>query len=212
MPEHDETRKDRRRRTSRNLRSRKVRAVLASGLVLGVGATITLAAWNDSEHATGTLEAGSFALLGSADGADFTPSTAEAPHQLTFTPNADQLFPSTSTYSYFSVRTGETSMAGVVRLTAQTGNTEGLGEFLTYSVNTMDDPANCTEEGFNNGDTLVENQVLAFSPDEAQSVSANGGSPVHYCLELTLPVGTPDSAQGMSVSPQWEFQGTSVSE
>lgn len=30
---------------------RKVRAILAGGLVLGVGAAVVLAAWNDSEFA-----------------------------------------------------------------------------------------------------------------------------------------------------------------
>ena len=41
-----------------------VRAILAGGLVLGVGAAVTLAAWNDSEFATGTFGAGSFNLEG----------------------------------------------------------------------------------------------------------------------------------------------------
>jgi len=51
---------------------RKVRAVLAGGLVLGVGAAVTLAAWNDSEFATGTFTAGTFNLEGSTDGTTFT--------------------------------------------------------------------------------------------------------------------------------------------
>ncbi|MEJ7649283.1 MAG: SipW-dependent-type signal peptide-containing protein [Nakamurella sp.] len=41
-------------------RRRKFRAVLAAGLVLGVGGAVTLAAWNDSEYATGTFTAGTF--------------------------------------------------------------------------------------------------------------------------------------------------------
>ena len=44
--------------------SRRVKAVLAGGMVLGIGAAITLAAWNDSEFATGTFSAGHFGIEG----------------------------------------------------------------------------------------------------------------------------------------------------
>src|SRR5690606_23874046 len=50
--------------------SRKVRALLAGGVVLGIGAAATLAAWNDSEYAGATFTAGSFNLEGAVDGAD----------------------------------------------------------------------------------------------------------------------------------------------
>ena len=44
-----------------------IRAILAGGLVLGVGAAVTLAAWNDSEFVTGTFTAGTFNLRGVDD-------------------------------------------------------------------------------------------------------------------------------------------------
>ena len=55
----------------KGLRGRKIRAVLAAGLVLGIGAVVTLAAWNDSEYATGTFAAGTFNLEGSTDGTTY---------------------------------------------------------------------------------------------------------------------------------------------
>ena len=47
-------------------RNRKgiIRAILAGGIVLGVGAAVTLAAWNASEFATGTFQAGTFTIEG----------------------------------------------------------------------------------------------------------------------------------------------------
>ncbi|MDR2320511.1 MAG: SipW-dependent-type signal peptide-containing protein, partial [Microbacterium sp.] len=48
----------------RGLALRRIRAVLAGGLVLGVGATVTLASWNDGEYATGTSTAGTFDVVG----------------------------------------------------------------------------------------------------------------------------------------------------
>ena len=41
----------------RRSRSRMIRAILAGGLVLGVGTAVTLAAWNDSEFVTETFTA-----------------------------------------------------------------------------------------------------------------------------------------------------------
>ena len=41
-----------------NTKRRKVLAILAGGLVLGVGTAVTLAAWNDSEFASGDFAAG----------------------------------------------------------------------------------------------------------------------------------------------------------
>ncbi|SFH86076.1 hypothetical protein E3O11_09355 [Cryobacterium levicorallinum] len=51
---------------SRQKRNRRIRAVLAGGLVLGLGAAVTLAAWNDSEFARGSFAASGFNLVGSS--------------------------------------------------------------------------------------------------------------------------------------------------
>ena len=52
-------------------RRRKISAILAAGMVLGVGTTATLAAWNDSEYAQGSFAAGTFNLEGSTDGTTY---------------------------------------------------------------------------------------------------------------------------------------------
>ena len=56
---------------------RKVLAVLAGGLVLGVGTAVTLAAWNDSEFATGDFAAGTFVFQGSTDNETFEDHTSK---------------------------------------------------------------------------------------------------------------------------------------
>ena len=48
-------------------RRRKVAALLAGGLVVGVGTAATLAAWNDSEFATSCYSAGNFNFKGHYD-------------------------------------------------------------------------------------------------------------------------------------------------
>lgn len=55
--------------------SRRSRAILAGGVVLGIGATATLAAYSDSEWAAGTFSAGPVVTLileGSPDGTDWS--------------------------------------------------------------------------------------------------------------------------------------------
>ncbi|MGO2139648.1 MAG: SipW-dependent-type signal peptide-containing protein [Leucobacter sp.] len=46
----------------------KARALLAGGLVLGVGAAVTLAAWTDNEWVRGVFGTGTFGIEGSTDG------------------------------------------------------------------------------------------------------------------------------------------------
>ena len=46
---------------------RKIAAVLAGGLVLGVGIMATLGSWNDSEFASASFTAGTFIFEGGAD-------------------------------------------------------------------------------------------------------------------------------------------------
>lgn len=66
-------------------RRRKAQAVTAGGIVLGIGAIVTLAAWNDSEFAEGLFGSGDFNLEVSTDGEDFTDHYPEdGAAQLTF--------------------------------------------------------------------------------------------------------------------------------
>ena len=64
--------------TRPNQKSRKVKALLAGGLVLGVGAAVTLASWTDQEWTEGLFGAGSFNIEGSLDGLTFTEHESEA--------------------------------------------------------------------------------------------------------------------------------------
>lgn len=83
----------------------KARALLAGGLVLGVGAAITLAAWTDNEWARGLFGSGTFGIEGSTDGSAFSEHpTSGAPAQLNFAVGADNLAPDSEVYAGFAVR------------------------------------------------------------------------------------------------------------
>lgn len=199
-----------RRRRSPGVLSRRVRAVLASGLVLGVGATVTLAAWNDSEFAGGTVSAGHFTLEGSVDGTSFSTTEAADPHQLSFSVTS-ALTPGQRTYALFSVRTTAGSTAGDIQLQGDDGNTGALANAMTYGVRTVAG-ATCSAATFDAGTVVVpRGTVLTGDATESQPVAADQGSVVHYCLELTLSSSAPNSVQGTSATPLWRAVGTSSS-
>ncbi|WP_010525351.1 SipW-dependent-type signal peptide-containing protein [Nesterenkonia sp. F] len=192
---------------SRRRASTKVRALLAGGLVLGVGASTTLAAWNDSEHLGGTVTAGHFTLEGSTDGSSYSTSTTDSPHAVSFSA-ADALIPGAQSYAFFSVRTAAGSAGGELQVQGDDGNVGALPDALTYAVRTVSGTA-CDAASFSSG-TEVVTRGTAVSADAqtAQSVEADSGSAVNYCLELTLSAEAPNEVQGESATPVWHVVGT----
>ena len=113
--------------------SGRVRALLAGGLVLGVGATVTLAAWNDSEFATASFQAGTFNLQGSTDGTAFADHASAPGAALGFSVNASALSPGDVVYAPYAVRlAANTTSPATVTVTAP--STSGTVSGLTYSL------------------------------------------------------------------------------
>lgn len=202
-------------REGRKLRFRRIRAVLAGGLVLGVGAATTLAAWTDSEHGTATFTAGRFDIVGSTDGATFSqhPTAPGAILQFSLPATANAMTPGDTVYTLYSVKTlAPNSMAGLVQLKSNSANNAGLGTYLTYRVRTISQlPCNATNFGTGTDVPGLSASVpLTASATAAQPIAANGTSQVNYCFAATLPTGTPNAAQGTSLTATWEFAATST--
>lgn len=102
----------------------KARAVLAGGLVLGVGAAITLAAWTDNEWARGLFGSGTFGIEGSTDGSAFVDHpTSGNPAQLNFAVGADNLAPNSEVYAGFAVRLeADSTYAAIVDVAQDTSD------------------------------------------------------------------------------------------
>lgn len=190
--------------------SQKVRALLSAGVVVGIGAASTLAAWTDNETVTANLTAGTFGIVGSTDGATFTDHPAEGPAQLTFDVPAAGLIPGTTVHASFSVRTTSGSAAGTASLDADADNGSGLGAYLTYGVSYQiydsgSTPEPCNDAAaFDAGTVLVpRGSVLTTAPTATQNLDANGGSTITYCFEITMPANTDNAAQGLTVAPRW---------
>lgn len=204
-------------REARRLRSRRVRAVLAAGLVLGVGSAATLAAWNDSEFSSATFTAGKFGITGSLDGQTFTDYTISgSPAPLNFQLPPTAMTPGMTTYALFSVKTLPDSVAGNVTLSVST-STGALLPNLSYGVRLIPTPTDgveatkCGATAYNASTSVVvpAGTAMATGAAGSQPVGANGSGQVNYCFAVTLSANADNSAQSKTANQVWQVLGTS---
>lgn len=195
-------------------RARKLRAVLAAGVVLGLGATLTLAAWNDSEYARGTFSAGAFNLEGSTDGTSFSDhATAGAAATLGFTVNPANLAPGDVVYAPFAVRLAanpSTDASVTVAAVTNTGTVTNVTYALVRTTSMTCNAAAVT------GGTVVIPAGTALSAIGSPtgwtltkgSPVTNAGSTVFLCFAVTAGAGLVQSQTG---SATWQITATSTS-
>ncbi len=178
--------------------------------MLGVGVTMTLAAWTDSENASGTFTAGTFSLVGSTDGATFAEHAAAPGASLIFTLTPTALTPGMTVYSLYSVKSATTSVAGTATLTGDPANSAGLGGYLTYGVTAIAGTT-CSAGTYGAGTTVVAaGSALTTGATGGLAVGAAGASVINYCLAVTLPASAPNAAQGTTLTASWSFVGTTA--
>lgn len=216
-------------------RRRKVAAVLAGGLVVGVGVAATLASWNDSELAAGTFTAGHFALEGSTDGgANYSehPSSNDAA-TLTFETSADNLAPGDWVNSEFKVRLDAASTnSGTVKVKAAATS----GELTGTAFYVWQEPS-----GSCSGATYDASRSMAFSYDDAKkgflsygnwtlnnptydpddpasepvitlkksAVAGEAGQPMTICVAV---LGSDRLKQSISGAVTWQVTATSITD
>lgn len=191
---------------SRSDRRRMLLALIAGGVVLGVGTAVTLAVWNDSEFATGTFSSGQFDLQGSTDGAAFDSSPAAPGKTLTFELAADALSPGAVVYAPFAVQlSSDSDYAASVTLAQQVGGTIGAGlSYSVYDVGTFG--ATCSAATPPTGTALVADRAAtAAGTVDAFDLTA-AATPTNLCFVVTAGSGLPQGATG---TVTWEFAGTS---
>jgi predicted ribosomally synthesized peptide with SipW-like signal peptide len=224
----------------RMTRRTKTMAFLSGGLVLGLGITATLAAWTDSEWVFGGNADGTGPGLGTSTfeveqdtaspfvaGGAFAQAETNPGRDLTFSPGALELAPGTSVYAPVALRTVDGSVGGTLLLqdsepaagAALAGaDVDGLllGA-LTLRVAVSSTPVVCDAAAFTATSVIATGPLATAQASVAQDLAADSGSIQHYCFEITLPTaptlpaGTSvDVLQDRSVTPAWEFIGTSA--
>lgn len=193
-------------------RRRKVAAVLAGGVVVGVGTMATLASWNDAEYAAGTFTAGSFNLVGSADQSSFAEhSTAGVSASLAFSAPVKALTPGDTVYAGYALRLDKASTnAGTVTVTAP--STAETVTNISYTLFTTD-AAGCSATA-KAAAIIVPAGTALGSVGSAQTFSvakpadsSTDGAPTYLCFKITAGAGL---EQGQHGAATWVFTATSA--
>lgn len=184
-------------------RGRKVAAILAGGLVLGVGTMATLASWNDSEFANATFTAGTFKLQGSADGTTYTDHATTPGAALSFTAPFSNLQPGSVIYAAFAVQlTSDTTNDATVTISASnTGSVAGL----TYKL-VRASAYGC--DGSTTGTSLVTTSAVGAATNaQTFDLTKSGATNTAYlCFTVTADT---SMAQGQTGTGIWQFAAVS---
>lgn len=185
-------------------KNRKVKAILAGGLVLGLGAAVTLAAWNDSEYAAGTFTVGSFVFQGaSVEGvyADHAAVDDAATLDFQLDSLAANLTPGAVVSAPFSVKLTGTSSADVVL----TGVTADVGQGLTYSV------VETADFGCDIGTAVITAAALGTGSAAVGTMAPD--DELFFCFTVTASSaqeGSTAIVQGETTNAVWRFAATSI--
>jgi predicted ribosomally synthesized peptide with SipW-like signal peptide len=220
---------------SQSKRPGKVRALLASGLVLGVGAAFTLAAWTDNEWVFGGAGPGNdtpgtktYAMeqntLAPFAEASWTNEPEANGGGLDFTIAAASMLPGDTVYAPFQLRAQAGSEALTVTLAearqaspvVEPTNSTALYSALVYRAWVGVNAANCTPSGIKPASTdLVGSDVDGSQPLNTLGArsfnlpagvsSTAAGAPVNLCFAMTLPADAPATLQGKNMVPLWRF-------
>lgn len=192
-------------------RRRKARALLAGGLVLGVGGAVVLAAWTDDEFVTGLFSAGQFNLEGSVDGSTYADhDTAGSAATLSFSLPVDELAPEETVYAGFWVRlaAGTTNPADL-SLVGLTGTGTAVAE-LDYAIYPLAAGATCGAATATGtplaAGSLDDTAVTSTSVSLSAPVAPAAGVAQQLCFAVTSSAGL---EQGTSATGVWQFTAAS---
>lgn len=198
----------------------RARAVLAGGLVLGIGAAVTLAAWTDNEYSTATVASGRFGIVGAMSGGAFGDHSSSPGATLTFAPALGAIYPGVTGYTGVQIRSatvasgGFDSVPGVVRMQTATAATGTLAAALVYAVRIIPAASTCNATTFAASTTIVvaDNTALTTavpaSGVNTQTLQAAGGNTLAYCIQIGLPTTAADNTQNGTATVVWQFAGS----
>ena len=193
---------------------RKRKAILAGGVVLGLGAAVTLAAWSDDVWADGLFTTGgTFLIEGSEDaigGGQNFETAQEVGQAIRLTFSATALTPGDTAYAPFAIQTTDTTTleGAIERVTAAA---EGpMADALEYSI--TKDATSCDANGAN-GPTWVTDEPVtgAQATGGPLALQPASGNTVQLCVAVNFP-NTPEAKNAVdsatvtqSTSVTWDF-------
>lgn len=198
----------------------QLRAILAGALVLGFGASATLASWTDDELATAAVKAGTFAVETSSTSATsgFAEHASEAT-ELTFGSSLAVLAPGRTVYAPVWVRSVAGSVSGTVSVAAAAVTATAGANLVSYSVFGLAPTAACDVTASQASVTSQSvTKVLPATPVKVAGDTATlpaGGTgarsaadAIQLCFAFTLGATADNSLQGTTLaSPVWTLTG-----
>lgn len=199
---------------NRQQQRKKLFAVLAGGLVLGVGTSATLASWNDSEFATADFGSGALNLVGSIDGTVYADHSAAGAAALQFTlPLSSQLSPGDTVYAPYWVRVDSTTTAPATLTASAVTATDSVGTnsaHLAFEVRAIDATASCDASASTSPLLASGASLDALTPGDAitlaTGVDGGEGDAVQLCFAITADSGLQQSA---STTATWQLDAIS---
>lgn len=208
-------------------RGRKRKALLAGGVVLGLGATMTLAAWTDDVWVNGSFNAGTFNVQGAVDstGTSWQEYGSSSGGQLNFTVAPTAMSPGQSVYAPLNLRVGPDTSPYNAAITVATAPTAPVGganlaffEKLRISLYNVP-PLNCNFAGTNgkvptptptlpdfNYETLTKTSVGPLL-----TLVGSTSAPQGVCFRITLDPSATTAVQGGQANQlTWRFNAISV--
>lgn len=203
-------------------RNRKRKAVLAGGVVLGLGATVTLAAWTDDVWVTSSFSAGKFNVQAAVDtaGTGWAEFNSSPGGGLTFTVAPTAMTPGQSVYAPLNLRVGPDASQYNAKITlaaapagpatASQANTAFFGALKLSLFNVP--PANCNKDGTTGTPLPGFDHVALSHTSTAELLTLSGDrTPKGVCVKVTLDSGVTSTAQGgQTGSLTWRFNAESV--
>lgn len=181
-------------------RSVRIRALLAAGMVLGLGAVGTLAAWTDESTATATFSAGTLDLkLGTLPEGPFSDTVA-----LT-TLDMAAMYPGASKAGMVSI-----SNSGTVPLAYTLAGTASgdLGAALKVGVYAGGAATNEANTGTCSGTLLGSADLPLVGAIISSARTLPAASAENLCLLVKLPAIAPNTLQGTTSTATFTFTGS----
>lgn len=202
--------------------STRIKALLAGALVLGVGGSVTVAAWTDGTFAQGSFGTSVFDVESNVS----KPYSAAAPWSdaatapgSTLVFSATAMSPNVSFYAPIGIRGKVNSTGGTiaVQIPVVTGST-ALSSAMQYRVVRS---ATCAADAFTAGAAYVVGSASTYSSltagqnsgvvtSVAAATSSSVGAATQFCLEVRLPTGAPNTLQGLTATVSWRFDAVST--
>ncbi|MGN7253335.1 SipW-dependent-type signal peptide-containing protein [Arthrobacter sp. SAFR-014] len=199
-----------------NSKKRKLKAILAGGLVLGIGAAVTLAAWNDSEFVKGAFGSGHFKMVGSKDGVIPFENydTSGAANALSFSKGFGNLSRDEVVAAPYVVHLdADSTYSGEVTVESAAGST-GTEE-LRYGIIEVLSVAGCSTAAVPTLENTVVPINTEFNTDPGEGsftlnkpVEGEAGANVYLCVLVSA---TSDLPQDTTATATWELVAKSNS-